>query len=260
MAKLYRLVPDAIATLCIEGYLSPITEDMFYKLNYMTVPVQNYFGIYDKCAGMVFEKKEEAMFFFDSPWSCIRGLTFLSGNGHSDKVARILEYDIPDEIVNVSKNVFTNYENWQADGKLIPIALLQKGNPICADYPENLKSKLDSITLSEAKPVLSILTEKYCNESYDELQSRVIRVLPRINQRRIQEFKGCFETGFITGKSIVITKDDMFTLADVMFGEKPVEDLAEIMKRSNGILTSENLTEYNYDSQGYQYGIQITYH
>ena len=35
MAKLYRIVPDTAATLTTTGYISKITEDLLYKLNYI---------------------------------------------------------------------------------------------------------------------------------------------------------------------------------------------------------------------------------
>lgn len=123
MAKLYRVVPDSTVTLITNGYYSDINEALLYQIGFFNPYNNGYFGIYDYNNGITGENNTKSLFFFTSPWSCIMALKYLRGN-YSNLQAKILEYDIPNDIVNSSSNVITNYVNWQAEGKLIPTNML----------------------------------------------------------------------------------------------------------------------------------------
>lgn len=98
MAKLYRIVPNALASTMAKAYLTDIKEDMLYKLGYMSYDdhQMQYFGTYS--ARMMSESANDYVFFFDSPWSCFKCIDFFNSL-YSDEVATILEYDIPEEII-----------------------------------------------------------------------------------------------------------------------------------------------------------------
>ena len=152
MAKLYRVVPDIVSTVLDTSYSSDIAEDLLYKMGYLSYGEHEYgyFGTYERGYGMLAESTEDYVFFFNSPWSCIKGVNFFSDQyGHH--VARILEYDIPDEIVNNSADAFTNYENWQAKGKKIPVKLLQEGKEVLNELSDELKTQLEKIALSDTE-------------------------------------------------------------------------------------------------------------
>ena len=143
MAKLYRVVPDVTLTTLTVGYLTDITEDLLYQLGYLDHSLSDkdygYFGIYDQ--GMKRETTKDDMFFFESPWSCFRCLLFFD-NLYSKEGGRILEYDIPDDIVKASRKAFTNYEGYQAKGRRIPIALLQSGKEVLTEFSAELRTRV----------------------------------------------------------------------------------------------------------------------
>lgn len=251
MTKLYRIVPDTAATLTTTGYISKITEDLLYKLNYIAQDNKRYFGIYQKGEGIVCNG--EKMFFFTSPWSCIRALRFLD-DLYSDKVARILEYEIPDNIVKSSRNAFTNYENWQAKGKLIPVKLLNNGKGIITGFNGEIKQQLGEIALSDATESLDALSSIYNNAEFDSKRDRLLERIQRVNTHRLEQNISFFETNMTTGKTMLITNKDNKCFNDVMYARCTKETLSEIIKKSNGILTLDSLDDFDYDVPTHQYG------
>lgn len=256
MAKLYRIVPDAISTTLTTGYLSDVNEDLFYKLGYINVPSGGYFGIYESGKGMVWEKNSNSMFFFTSPWSCVRGIKFLRDYG--DKEAKILEYEVPDEIVNSSKSVFTNYSNWQAMGKMIPLELLLQSNSLCKSLNDELKEKLEQVAVEDVSVSTSVLCQTYSKYDLDSINNFLASRISRINNRRFAGNVSYFKSDMITGRSMVVTGTDCDVMFDVMTKKSSEEGLCEMMRRSNGILTPENFVEYDFDVPVHQYGPILT--
>lgn len=251
MAKLYRIVPDTISTVITSGYLSNTIEDLLYKLNYIGIPNERYFGVYQK--GIVNESNSNTMFFFVSPWSCIMAIRFLNDR-YSKKVARIFEYDIPDDIVNISDDAFTNYENWQAKGKLISLELLKKNKDVFNQFDDKLQKDLEKVSLHDANESAVILSENYSQHSFDSINQSLTSRLQKINKRRLEQSVQFFKSNIITGKSMIITGIDALKVFDVMFGEKTEEVLLDIMRKSNGILTQENFGDFDFDRPIHQYG------
>ncbi len=273
MAKLYRVIPDATSTVLTTGFLSDITEDLLYKMGYLSCgdTKWGYFGTYEKGKGNCADSTQDYMFFFESPWSCLQALNFFR-DPHGKELAKIVEYDISDNIIKASKDAFTNYTNYQAKGKIIPIKLLQKNKEVFTEFSDELKEKLEELATSDAEESIkrlskSIQESKYsihkCDSSFEPkgLVERFYgrNLLGKINSRRFEKEVAFFETDIVTGKSILITRADKECLQDVIYRKGTIDSLSEIIENSNGILTRENFNEYDFDEPGYHYGRIISY-
>lgn len=252
MAKMYRIIPDTMSTVMTTGYLSKIAEDLLYKLGYICSCNERYFGLYECGSGMVSERSTSSIFFFDSPWSCVRALNFID-HEYSRKKARILEYDIPDSMVNASKPAFTNYTNWQAQGRLIPLELLQQGEEVLNSFDDELKEKLMEIAMADTKEAIATL------DNMPFSSQKLSGLVERVNNRRVNQSVSFFKSNFITGKSMIITEKDKSAIHDVMFNKNDDTVLAPIMNKSNGILTPDNYVDYNFDAATHQYGPIYTF-
>lgn len=246
MAKLYRVVPDSTVTLITNGYYSDISEDLLYQIGFFNPYNSGYFGIYDYNTGITGENRTKSLFFFTSPWSCIMALKYLRGN-YSSLQGKILEYDIPDEIVNSSANVITNYVNWQAKGKMIPTNMLKNNNPV---VHSELKSSIEKMALTDIEKSLITFCSVFDKYSYDKCFDFIFNRFNRINYRKSQNLDSVFQSDFITGKSIIITYHDFENLFS-----NNISELNKLIERSDGIFTSENLQEYDFDSSTHEYGL-----
>lgn len=266
MAKLYRLVPDSITSIILTQMYSQVTEDLFYRQNMVEAYSYGYFGLYKKGTGNTAESYRKTMFFFTSPWSCIKGQEFMrdyyGGRRSREKfVVRILEYDIPDEIVSNSDDVFTNCGNYQAKGKLIPVALLQGNRVLHNTLDEEMRLKLEKQALEDAKETITALSE-FCSPDFmAKLSAYIDEEWKDIIKERLtlKENEGFFETDIITGRTMLVTSQDYELLSDVRYRRKPEEDLQILMDKSNGILTPENLKDYDGDAATHRYGFILTY-
>ena len=70
-----------------------------------------------------------------------------------------------------------------------------------------------------------------------------------MNNRRFEQRGNFFKTDVITGRSMIITRADRELLVGVMYEKQPKDTLSSIIESSNGILTLDNLEEYNSDAQ-----------
>lgn len=247
MAKMYRIVPDAISTVMTTGYLSKIAEDLLYKLGYICSHNDRYFGLYEYGSGIVGEWSTRSIFFFDSPWSCIRALNYID-HEYSRKKARILEYDIPDSVVNSSNPTFTNYTNWQAQGRLITLDLLQQGEQVLNSFDDEIKEKLRKIALADADESIAALN----NASF--YNSRLASTIERVNNHRLDQNVPFFRSKFITGKTMTVTEEDCADFFDIISERKDETALEPIISKSNGILTLDNYVDYNFDNPTHHYG------
>ncbi len=244
MAKLYRIVPDSTATLITERYYTNTNEDLLYNLNCFSPYNNGYLSLYDYNTGITGENRTKSLFFFTSPWSCIKALKYF--NEFSNQQAKILEYDIPDEIVNQQTNVITNYTNYQAKGKLIPVELLKSQKSI--SIPD-ISSNIEKMTITDIYASL----EKLCSSDVYPYKKCLEFVLVRsckIQQRKKENLNNVFHSDYITGKSIIITLEDYYNLFN-----NDIEKLQQLITSSNGIFTEENLSEYDFDTPEHTYGL-----
>lgn len=266
MAKLYRIVPNASCSSMEKNYAIGVNEDLLYKLGYLTFDDHKvqYYGVYSY--GMECESTDKYMFFFDSPWSCFKCIDFFSDH-YSDEVATILEYDIPDEIVNVSSKAFTNYENYQAMGHLILVPLLTSGKEVKSEFSDELKEKLQSLVFEDMEESIkkfcqSVKKSKYSKFKYNpnvniNKLSKIWlnpKILEKIKAGRFENCGKYFKTEVITGKSMVITGADTELVYEVLSQERPINDLNELMASSNGILTPENFKNWDKCPTVHTYG------
>lgn len=273
MAKLYRIIPDTTSTVISTGYLSDITEDLLYQLGFLSYGDHglSYFGTYEEGKGNSGESSRDYIFFFNSPWSCVRGLNFLS-DPYGNEVARILEYDIQDEIVKESRDAFTNYTNYQAKGKKIPVKLLEKDKEVFDEFSQELRTKLEEIALQDSSESIKQFCQSVQKSRFsihknnphinvDYLSQLIFEpsLKQKVNNRRFKKSGNFFRTSAITGRTMVITRADRELMEDILFNKKKIDDLSTIMDKSNGILTLDGLKNYDKDASEHQYDMIISY-
>jgi len=255
MIKLYRLVPDALSTSIATGYVSSITEDLFYKLGFISIPNSQYFGLYSEGEGMVSEKNN-GMFFFLSPWSCIKGLNFLRDE-YVGGSARILEYEVPEEMVATCKRAFTNYQNYQAEGMMIPSDLLRNNGEFFTEVNDYIKSKLEKVSLQYCLDVIEDLNKNNSNKMVSFEEDNFYKKMQRINVRRFRKDELYFSSSFITGRSMLITRDDCDIMNSTLDSSSNETLLMPIINKANGILSFDNYNEYDQDLPNHKYGMMI---
>ena len=271
MAKLYRIVPNSYCSIMEKEYVTVANEDLLYRLGYLSFADHKvqYYGVYSY--GMKSESTEDYMFFFDSPWSCFKCINFFDSL-YTDEVATILEYDIPDEIVNVSSKAFTNFENYQAMGHLIPIHLLTNGKNVKSEFSDELKEKLQELVCKDMEEAIqkfcqSVKESKYSkfkynpNVDFNKLSKVWLnpKTLSKIKARKFRTCGKYFKTEIVTGKMVVITGSDTELVYEVLSQERPINDLNELMSSSNGILTPENFKSWDKCPIVHTYGRTLNY-
>lgn len=256
MALVYRLVPDSVLMTLTTRRMGDVREDLLYKLGMMDSCSYNYFGLYREGIGMVEEggyKKQ--MFFFDSPWSCIRALEFLRSyytGRNGARLARIMEYDIPDDIINSGDKCFTNYENFQAKGRLIDIELLSDGQ-IQREMDKDMAFKLDSIAKVDEEETLVALEMLFGLRDKEKVKKYLTENWHTLMETRLGSKPYFWSSTMPTGRVMGVTKRDYELFMDVIFNKKKVDDLKELMQRSRGMLNPENWDRYDFDSPTHRY-------
>lgn len=269
--KMYRVVPDTVGSMITQRYpYSEVKEDILYRLNFMAPEIYEYFGLYKN--GMTSEEWTNSMFFFYSPWSCINLLKMIREIYGRPVLARILEYDIPDEIANTSPEVFTNYENCQGKGLLIPRDLLIGNSKLYTEVPgeaekefiemglKDIEEGLNNIAPFVSKESLSSIREYFAKKGRQIVEDR----LKKIGAYPFMKLDNCkiaiFHSDMITNRTMLITKNDLHLLWNIAGGTASDIEIQSLIDRSNGILTMENLAEYDFDRPFHRYGPLITYY
>ncbi len=257
MTKVYRLVPDAIFMM-LSSRTGDVREDLLYKLGFIDTHSYDYIGLYKEGTGIVCEDWRKQMFFFRSPWSCIRSMEFLKNyysgfRGQVNFVARVLEYDIDDDILNNADNAFTNFEYFQAKGKLIDVEQLQENQTSSKEMDEDMTSRLDAIARKDAQETFDLLRMFFDAQTISKAKSYVEKCWPKFMKTRLEHPEKVFSSHIPTGRTMTVTKEDSKLLCSVAFGERPESDLLKLMKKSNGILNADNLQDYDYDSPTHRY-------
>lgn len=251
MAKLYRLVPDSITTVQTTGYKTNVVEDLFYNLGYVAINNERWLGYYRDGEGIVTESPEKGYFFFLNPWSCIRGLTFLDDK-FCNRIAKILEYDIPDELLSECKNAFTNYESYQAKGIMIPRSVLKGEETVLTEVSDVQKQGLSSLSFADATETIEFLNKT----SRFDLDMKLDKdKLERINKRRFENPITYFKTPYITGNKMLINRNYTDKMTANIFEISGADAIEYLISVSNGILTEENAKGYDGDSAKRKYGL-----
>lgn len=245
MAKLYRIVPDSTVTLITERYYTDINEDLLYNINCFNPYNNGYLSLYNPNTGITGENRTQSLFFFTSPWSCIMALKYLYE--YTNEQAKILEYEIPDEIINSSTNIITNYENFQAKGKLIEVNKLKSNKQI--SYPE-IQDSIEKMTLQDIYESLKILCKDEKKYPYKKSLEFILVRICKIKHNKKSKMEKIFHSDYITGKSMIITSTNLKNLLN-----NNITELNKLINNSNGIFTKENLLEYDYDSCIHTYGL-----
>lgn len=257
MAKLYRLIPDSLSVLRLSDETHSIKEDLYYRIG--KIDCYNY-NFFDLLVGeeITSETSDNKKFFFNSPWSCIRGLNFINSKYYkipknpSDipRIARILEYDIPDEILTQSEDVYTYSDGFQGKGKLVPLQLLQQGAAVLTYLDRNTKKHLTKMIIDQVEEHFEILKKLNPSDNYKKYFTA--QDLQFYLNWRFAVKDSFFESDIITNRSMTITDQDFRLLDDIKSGKRIEEDLKPLIERSGGILSIENLRDYDFDNPSYK--------
>ena len=248
VSKLYRIVPDTTITYITTGLRPNTNEDLLYNFGCFSSYDNVDFGIYNCNSGITNEQGTNSLFFFTSPWSCIMALKYMRSQKYQ---AKILEYDIPDEIIASSVDVITNYTDWQAKGKLVDINKLKSQNPVDINV---LKFAIEQIALQDMKLSLKSFCSSNKKYDYDKCCDFIQNAFNRIISSKLNSFNAekVFYSDFITEKTLIIQYDDFENLY-----LNNIPELDKLICRSNGIFTHESLQEYDYDSASYRHGFVL---
>jgi len=258
--KLYRLIPDSVVSICETGYICDISEDLFYKLGYISKNdhMNSYFLIRNQ--GDSWAKNiENGIFFFFSPWDCLSNLIHLN-DCYGSEIARIFEYEVDDVMVNNSPQGYGYYNQVAYREVKIPLNILTKGAISNTEITPELKDKLTDISLCNAEETFKYLKESVVTNEYSKLKHSKESILndslrenyfnsgraEKINARRLTNCGNFFKSDIITGKSLVITAAQRTLLFDFLDDpEKYIQQIYKLCESSNGIFTIENLMDFN---------------
>lgn len=248
MAKVYRMIPDTVTSAYSKGYLSDVTEDLFYKLGYLNFNdhEKQYFSVKENnslnCYG---DSTDKGIFFFTSAWSCCRALIFLN-SVYGNEVARVMEYEIPDGIVAFSKQAVTNHQNFQASGIIVPLDLLTSDWQASTEFTEVLRIKLETIGLKDVLESFKSLESIYKGQfsRSEGIKCFFPFVWEDVNSKRFSNVGVYGKSHIITGRSFIINRKDLELLIDVIYRKKSKDDLNELCEKSNGVLELDDFLNY----------------
>ena len=278
MAKLYRVIPDYIASKMVtisreyyqeEGFEEyvDISEDLFYKLGYISAHdhMHKYFRVsmdsYSWYAG-----KEDGIYFFLNP---IDGLyNFIDfTDWHEDSIAKIVEYEIPDSIVDSFLHGYGSY-GWAeriSEEVKIPLSYLAKDSVVQEKLDSDLKRDLMKILIDDSNEMIEVIKKLIMNDYFGKRtmtnwknwllrnkdNGNVEKYFSKIvEDAKIKRLENCgmfFKSDIITGKSMIITIEDREMFLEFLSNPSEyIEKFNEFCERSNGIFSAESvLQRYN---------------
>lgn len=253
MAKLYRLIPNTVATICETGYICDISEDLFYKLGYISINDHMNGYLIDRGNSWA-RKTESGIFFYFSPWSCLENLLYLN-DVYGNEIARIFEYELDDEIINSLPQGYGYYRGIPSKEIKVPIKVLVEKSIVNTKFTTELKIKLTNIALCYAresfKKLKKSITENEtsqlrCVKDFYSLENKYFNSgrAERINARRLTNCGNFFKSDVITGKSTIITMSQRKKLYDFINNGRNIQQIYELCENSNGIFTIENLIDF----------------
>lgn len=254
MALLYRIIPDQWGFFFERGAISLkdglTTEDLLYDLGYInksehwpylpivTDPMLGY-HVWQQGTG-------PGMYFFTSPWDAVNTYRYI--NSHmtcfSNFGVRICEYDIPDEIIAESWSGEGQYSDELIPEIKIPIDLILKDAE--TNITPELYLALSEISLIQTQesflkqiPILRTTRKNITDEQIKNLEKFSIEKRDKINYHRFKNIGIFKKSPYITGRKFYLTLSDYLEIS-----RKDGRHFDELIPKSNGVLTEENLTEY----------------
>lgn len=254
MALLYRIIPDQWGFFFERGAINLkdglTTEDLLYDLGYINKSQHwPYLSITtDPMLGYHTwqQKTGPGMYFFTSPWDAVKTFRYIDCHStfFSNRGVRICEYDIPDEIIA---------ESWSGEGQYsgelipeikIPLELILK-DPETNMTPE-LNAALREVALIQTQesfamqvPILRSFVPNITDAQIKNLEKFSKEKQDKINDRRFENVGIFKKSPYVTGRRFYLTIIDF---REIMQYDGYHYD--ELIPKSNGILTEENLAEY----------------
>lgn len=272
---LYRVVPDQYGMILnksdkgrafnLQGLT---TEDLFYKLGYINVSKHAPYFYTEENDDTKWQFECDGISFFTSPWDALHSFIDIEGNlGHhteevlayfSNSIVRIQEYDIPDEIVEVSHQggdyrgvIIKGNGTRERDIVKIPIELLKGEEEIQEELTDELKSELSVLAFLEGNKSLDKLADLVYrdNEELNKKRKFYVKrekfffkyqflkeeVRTKLDELRFSNAGVFFKSGYITGRELLITLDEYMKFRK----KEAFEPLFE-----TGMFSLENLKEY----------------
>lgn len=241
MALVYRVIPIPEASYIESGCIAKniqTLEKQFYDLGYIN------FSKADPCFRLnvsgeninTFDTPDcETKAFFLFPLDALRASVYIQRGYYTNKFVWLCEYDIPDEILK--KYLGFGYYNESPIAEFqIPI------NELC--NLETVKEECDESMLDDLKNACydsvsdfcdtCIISPDYDDERAEKIRNVLVAKLPNRFESRIEKMGKFAPTNIITGRCFINDRDKYWKYED-----------GTLIANSNGILTDENIAEYN---------------
>ena len=240
MTKLYRFVPDFLATYLKTNFIgSSSLEDVFYDEGLMNINDMKspHLHVSGEKTGYVYPLITNKAFFFTNPYSIIRAFEYQTK--FSSDILKVLEYDIPDEIVSSSEKACARYINYAPMGVLIDIDLLHDGQEVSLD-----KDRASKDMLKGEREVISYITKATGDNRFESLSDEELLSLNRY--RLVSETK-LYKSKYLTGNKCFVSIKDMRSLVpDILDKENKPEDFT-LLCGVNNIFTKEMYDNFDLD-------------
>ena len=214
---LYRIIPNSWATFFetkMVGKPSLTTEELFYKLGYINISEHEPYYIINTDvflqSGISWQSKgEKGIFFFKSPWDCIKTFKYVNDEFYTDKIGTILEYDIPDSIItNYSSCGNGLYAGEEIPEVKIPLSII-KGADASRNLNPDLLEQLQKLEQEQIEESNAIIKETITNP--DEEKMLTILNTPekreRISSWRMSNCGVFWKSNYITGRNCTVTRE-----------------------------------------------------
>lgn len=259
---LYRVIPDYLGGLLENGCINRdamTTEDLFYDLGYANDSEhESYFQI-ETDPMLVAEKafgdtSWEGKFFFTSPWDCLKTFTYIGGiwGNFSAIGVRIVEFDVPDEIIKKSLQGVGAYNGELINEIKVPNKYLATDGIFLKELSPEIISELEKVSERHQHEFIERIIPGYQNYYHNnpeqvERATKVVNFITKtdLNRSRFANSGVYYKCNYITGRKFTIGKYDMFAINHLLNNNIPYEEAyKEIIEHSNGILTYETIVEY----------------
>ena len=220
--KLYRIVPDYNGIFYSKKALANsgiTTEDIFYKLGCINVSKHSpYFMIttdpllISSEKNSLYDNDEEGIFFFTSLqdcFFCMQAINF--SDFFCARGVRIFEYDVPEEIVNVSYQGNGYYYEQPIQEVKIPLRLLSDNKKIydklTPELEERFKKVADEIDEESSRMLEKVYKKEQLRHPLEIINSDKIRMW--IYNTRLKNIGIFFPSDYITGNTFYLTEKEL---------------------------------------------------
>lgn len=213
---LYRIIPNSWATFFetrIVGKPSLTTEELFYKLGYINISEHEPYYIIKTDVflqdGISWQSEsEKGIFFFKSPWDCIKTFKYVNDEFYTDKIGTILEYDIPDTIIKISLSGNGLYAGKEIEEIKIPLSIIKEDDSL-ESLNSYLLEQLQKLEQEEIEETNALIRENITNT--DEEKMLTILNTPekreKISSWRMSNCGIFWKSNYITGRFCSVTRE-----------------------------------------------------